>query len=46
MNEKQVACKDYKNYKGKRRPKCACVLCREKYIDTLVKKLSEARRGE
>lgn len=35
MNEKQIACKDYKKYKGIRRPQCMCILCRDKYIDTL-----------
>jgi len=29
------SCRNYKKYKAMHRPKCACIPCREKYIDKL-----------
>lgn len=40
----KVACKDYHNYKGIKRPTCRCLLCRELYIDNLEAKIKKLKK--
>jgi len=35
----KIVCKNFAKYKGKRRPKCRCLVCRDIYIDNLERKL-------